>query len=419
MQSHQGRHTARRGLRTISRKVAVVALGAVVGLGAVGASPAAAAPSAGCTTSLDSVESSAQGSFVSKLNALRGSKGLGVLAVNNRITDPAIRWSQTMSAQNWLHHARDVGPDDGVAPSEDYVTLVTSVVSNWRRVGENVGVSGMWSWCSQGELDSSAQRAVDSLHNAFVNSEGHYRNMVGDFNQVGIGVHIDSDEMWVTVRFAKGDLPQNATVDAATSKYIDALHQQFLNRSATTTEKQRWASAVQSGNRAAVANALAVSNEWAGVRVNDLYRTVLGRDADSSGRSFWVGQVASGVRLEDVAAGFYASDEYFARKGGSNRTFIEGLYRDILGRTADAGGRDYWVGLLNRGQVDRHGAAANFYASIESRRDRVITLYREILNRATDTAGREYWAGQLLHMGDIILATQLAASPEFYNRSTR
>lgn len=404
----------------LGRKAAVAALGAMVGVSALGAAPAAAAPTPACAQSaVPAAESSAQDSFVAKLNSLRSSKGLGSLAVNTRITGPSVSWSETMSAQDWLHHARDTGADDGVEPSQDYVTLVTNVVPNWRRVGENVGVSGMWSWCSQAELDSSTQRAVNSLHTAFVNSEGHYRNMVGDFNQVGIGVHIDSDELWVTVRFAKGDLPQNATVDSASGKYIDSLHRLFLKRSATSAEKQRWASAVQSGNRAALANALAVSNEWAGVRINDLYKTVLGRDADASGRAYWVNQVASGVRLEDAAAGFYAGPEYFNRKGGTNRAFIEGLYKDILGRTADTGGRDYWVLKLHTGKIDRLAAAASFYASIESRRDRVTTLYREVLGRGTDTAGREYWAGQLLNMGDIVLATQLASSPEFYSRSTR
>lgn len=404
----------------LGRKAAVAALGAMVGVSALGAAPASAAPASACAQSaVPAAESSAQNSFVAKLNSLRSSKGLGSLAVNTRITGPSVAWSETMSAQDWLHHARDTGPDDGVEPSQDYVTLVTNVVPNWRRVGENVGVSGMWSWCSQAELDSSTQRAVDSLHTAFVNSEGHYRNMVGDFNQVGIGVHIDNDELWVTVRFAKGDLPQNATVDSATGKYIDSLHRLFLKRSASSAEKQRWASAVQSGNRSALTAALAVSDEWAGVRVNDLYKTVLGRNADAGGRSFWVGQVAAGVRLEDVAAGFYASEEYFQRKGRTNSAFIEGLYKDILGRAADSSGRNYWVLQLHTGKVDRLDAAANFYASVESRRDRVATLYREILARGTDAAGQAYWADQLLHMGDVVLATQLAASPEFYQRSTR
>lgn len=383
--------------------------------GAAGAAPAQACDAAHVATAAED----AQVEFVDQLNDLRRAKGLRTLAVNDRIIPDAVDWSATMSAQDWLHHARDHGPDDGVEPHEDYAKLVGAVVSNWSRLAENVGVAGMYSWCSADDLDQATQRAVDALHDAFVASSGHYKNMVGDFNQVGIGVHIDDDQLWVTVRFAKGDLPRSTTVTGDTADYIDAVHELFLGRSSTQSEKIRWASTVDSGSRHHLTGALAVSDEWAGVRVNDLYQTVLGRGADDKGRTFWVGQIAAGMRLEDAAVGFYGSNEYFARNGSDHRLFIEALYRDILGRKADRGGRDYWAGLLDDGKIDRGDAAEYFYASTESREDRVLTLYREILGRDPDTRGHGYWSGQLNHLGDVVLASQLASSQEFYNRSTR
>ena len=371
------------------------------------------------TTKIKSIEAEAQNAFVSKLNNLRSGKGLRTLAVNSGITPPAVDWSETMAAQNWLHHARDTGSDDGVEYHQDYVRAVGAVVPNWTRVAENVGVSGLAGYCDATTLRTNVLNAVGSLHNAFVNSSGHYANMVGDFNQQGVGVHVDLSKIWVTVRFAKGDLPAApVTISASTVKYLDSVYTLFLKRNATSAEDVKWADEVQSGKRYAVTSALAVSDEWAGVRVNDLYRKVLGRDADAAGRAFWVKKIAAGMRLEDVAAAMYASPEYFQRKGGTYKGFISGLYSDILHRKADSAGLTHWTGLLQWQLISRQGAAANFYASIESRRDRVTTLYKEILGRGTDTAGRDYWAKQLLTMGDVVLASQLASSLEYFKNAT-
>ena len=407
-------------LRRFTAKLVGGTLVASLGLVGLQTSPASAGTCSASSVHNDaakikSIEAEAQNSFVNKLNNLRSSKGLRTLVVNTGIIPPAVDWSETMAAQNWLHHARDTGSDDGVAYHQDYVRAVGAVVPNWTRVAENVGVSGLSTYCDAETLRTNVLNAVSSLHNAFVNSTGHYANMVGDHNQQGVGVHVDLAKVWVTVRFAKGDLP--LTISSSTVKYLDAVYNLFVKRNATSTEDAKWADEVQSGNRAAVTRALAVSDEWAGVRVNDLYRKVLGRDADSSGRAFWVGQIARGMRLEDVAASMYASDEYFKRKGGTFAGFVNGLYEDILHRTSDAAGRNYWVGLLVTGRVTRLQTAANFYASIESRRDRVTTLYREILGRNADTSGHAYWAGALLTIGDVVLASQLASSSEYFKKA--
>lgn len=349
-------------------------------------------------------ETTAASRFVSQLNSLRQSRGLGTLAVNSAIADTSTAWSVTMSGVDKLQH------------DPNYASKIGSALPDWSRAGENVGVSGITSCAS---VDS----AVDGLHRAFVKSQGHFDNMVGDFNQVGIGVHTTSTKLWVTVRFAKGSLPKAPTFSQAqldqAGQYIDATHRLFLNRSATTTDVAWWSPTIASGNRGPLTKALSVSDEWAGARVSVLYRTVLGREAETSGRLGWVAAISRGMQLETVAAGIYGSTERFNISGATNRGYVEGLYRDILGRNADAGGLNDWVGKLDRRAMSRTQVAAGFYGSIESRRDRVHTLYLEILNRGPDPAGLNHWASQLSRMGDVVLASTLATSTEYWNLATR
>ena len=372
--------------------------------------PSEAAP--GCS----SVESGAESRFVSKLNDLRRSRGLSVLTANPAMAGPADEWASHMSTRDRLYHARDTGGSDGVSRAQDYVHQVGQVVTDWSRVAENVGVSGLGS-CS------ASDSAVDALHDAFVDSPGHFANMVGDFNQVGVGVHTDADELWVTVRFAKGSVPApqphgRAQLDRA-SRYVRSAYGLFLGRDASDGDVSRWSGRVAAGDRADLTRALATSREWSGTRVNELYQSVLGRDAEPSGLRGWVDAIRRGTQLEYVAAAIYGSPERYAISGSSARGYVEGLYRDVLDRPADAGGRDYWVRLLDRGTRTRTQVAAGFYGSLESRTDRVHALYQEILGRAPDPTGLAHWTRRLTRMGDVVLASTLATSTEYWNRATR
>ena len=174
-EGHEQAGTARRRLGLLATAAAVLA--AAAGALLLSASPAAAAPRACSTASLladtsavDSIEAGAQQDFLARLNDLRRSNGLGALAWNGSVATHAISWSQTMSSQDWLHHARDTGADDGVEPHQDYVTLNSRIVANWQRLAENVGVSGVYSSCTVADLEANTAKVVASLHHAFVAS---------------------------------------------------------------------------------------------------------------------------------------------------------------------------------------------------------------------------------------------------------
>ena len=120
--------------------------------------------------------------------------------------------------------------------------------------------------------------------------------------------------------------------------------------------------------------------------------------------------------IADIGAELYGSPEFRRRAGGTDRAFVRALYAEILGRDADAAGLAHWESVLRRG-VSHRDVAAGFYASVESRRDRVEALYQRILRRSPDPGGHAHWAEVLQTEDDVRLAELLAASQELYERS--
>ncbi len=199
--------------------------------------------------------------------------------------------------------------------------------------------------------------------------------------------------------------------------YIDHVFEIFLGRPAQGAEHSQWAEAVGSGQYHLLTEELATSDEWAGVMIDDLYRSALGRAADAGGRAHWLAQVADGARIADIGTEFYGSPEYYRSTGSSPEEFVAQLYLDLQERPADQSGLAHWVDQLDAGTLTRSQVAAAFYASPESRERRVTQLYQSILGRNPDPGGLAFWADRLLTEDDVRLAVQLASSTEVYTIS--
>ena len=113
-----------------------------------------ALPPAAAATDAAAVEAQ----FVERINGLRVSKGLNRLVVDGELVAVARRWAASMARADRISHNPNLGDQ---------------VKSDWVKLGENVGV-GM---------------TVARLHDAFVASPTHYKNLVDkDFTHVGVGV---------------------------------------------------------------------------------------------------------------------------------------------------------------------------------------------------------------------------------------
>jgi hypothetical protein len=124
--------------------------------------------------------------------------------------------------------------------------------------------------------------------------------------------------------------------------------------------------------------------------------------------------MARGLKLGKLGVYFYGSAEYYAR-GGTNQQFVIALYRDILGRTPDPGGQQYWTALLDNRRANLDDVAAGFYISLESRRQRAYALHQRLLGPVASPAVGDALANRLLSVDDLALAAEIMASQEAYN----
>lgn len=202
------------------------------------------------------------------------------------------------------------------------------------------------------------------------------------------------------------------------SNFVKNLYQDFLARAATDSEVQYWGNALNRGQITprGLTSILATSDEWLRSSIRSFYTDTLGRDPDEAGYQYWVSQARGGMAVADIGAFFYGSEEYFNGFGQADqRTWITDLYTKLLLRTADSGGVDYWQAQLANG-MNRTALSKWFYQSPEKRGLRVDALYTKLLHRGTDPGGRTYWAERLYGEGDLVLASMLSTSPEYFFR---
>ena len=136
------------------------------------------------------------------------------------------------------------------------------------------------------------------------------------------------------------------------------------------------------------------SAEGRGAFVDSEFARLLDRPADPSGRAFFIGKLERGSTRANLRSFLVGSNEYFRLKGGTNETFVDAAFEDLLGRAPDAPGRAFWLGRLESGTT-RTQLANTFQASSEGRRLRVRLIFATYLDRAPDPSGLAYWMDKL------------------------
>jgi hypothetical protein len=99
-------------------------------------------------------------------------------------------------------------------------------------------------------------------------------------------------------------------------------------------------------------NAIALDIDGHGGQAYRLYQAAFGRTPDKDGLGYWIKALDQGSSLAHVASEFVNSAEFLSRSGGASSddaTFVTLLYNNVLHRTPDVTGLQYWFDALRSG----------------------------------------------------------------------
>ena len=218
-----------------------------------------------------------------------------------------------------------------------------------------------------------------------------------------------------------------------TYKFVERLYTIVLEREPDISGIDFWVNSLTSGSMTGVrvADGFVLSDEMLNKDISNedfvkiLYRAFFGREADADGLATWKNLLDAGCKKQYVFAGFANSGEFGAlcaeagivqgraaeyladRQTGLSDAdykvwcFVERMYTEVLGRTADESGVLTWVGVLLDGSYTGVKVADGFLMSDEflakdmNAEEYVQTLYRAFFNRDADPEGLATWTGAL------------------------
>lgn len=221
-------------------------------------------------------------------------------------------------------------------------------------------------------------------------------------------------------------LPESAIPDI--TGFVKRLYTVCLGRNYDTAGLNDWVSRLNSNRETAaqVAYGFFFGDEFKMKNLSDreyvevLYRTMFDREGDAGGMNDWLDKLENGMSRLYVYRGFAESqefqnlcDKYDVIRGSVQVTdyrdrnvgatgFIARLYTQMLGRSFDEGGLEYWCRHYLRGEKSiEEIASVGFLHSDELRlqnlsdEEFIKRMYRTFLNREAEADGLSYWLSQL------------------------
>ena len=220
---------------------------------------------------------------------------------------------------------------------------------------------------------------------------------------------------------------QSKVAYSPVTEFVGRLYKYCLNRDPDDSGLSYWASLLSRKEMtgAQVAQNFVFSPEFLqqnienGKFVDRLYLAFFGRESDSSGYYYWTGRLSHGMSRRTVAANFINSAEFLSicnsygivrgsiGSSGTSATrsqieaYVKRCYTQILGRSGDSDGINYWTTLIQNGQSRPVDVAKSFVGSREfslkqlNNTEFVKVMYRAFMGREYDTGGLNYWVNQM------------------------
>jgi len=337
--------------------------------------------------------------------------------VNTPITIPIsatdITGAQDAFSGGWLNSS-------GSNATGSFTTVATTGTTNTMglTVTPNTGFTGVLTLSLQ--VTRANDTAESSSNTSFAPDTRTYTIAVGDgaltitnatavpaaysLGQIQMATFTDADtaataaNFTATINWGNGLAPSAGTVVAAPGGGFAVLGLNTYINSGTYTaivNIKDAAGAAVTTNVAATITITASHQNY----VNDLYRDILGRTADPSGLATWTNLVNWGVTYGTVATAFTSSREY-------DGDIVDGFYTKYLNRHAESGGLNDWVNLMQGGynaEQIRAGilGSPEYFADTGGTNTSFVTaLYQSFLNRAPDPNGLNDWVTLLVNGTD-------------------
>jgi uncharacterized repeat protein (TIGR01451 family) len=246
---------------------------------------------------------------------------------------------------------------------------------------------------------------------------------------VQVTISEDTGGTTATVRTTATTLEEllpDGTRGTANQRWLSEVYRDLLGRAIDPLGLANATNALNMGvSRFQIVSAIESSLEYRMKFVNHLYFTLLGRLADPlgmqisldilAGRSFLGGEPT----VEQLKAMIISSDEYFAKHGSTNSNFLEGLFRDVIGRDIDNSALVALTAQLAQG-ASRNTVALEVLTSAQAIGVLVQRDYLTYLNRNVDAANFGGWVNVLQsNLRDEDLLAFIVASDEFFARTAQ
>jgi hypothetical protein len=203
---------------------------------------------------------------------------------------------------------------------------------------------------------------------------------------------------------------------------VDGMYAQLVGRAPTTSQRSQALSLLTTtDDPGALVEAIRRGEAWTGSDaatvvdpVARLYFAYFLRAPDRSGLAYWIGKKRAGSSLYAISQSFASSSEFVRRYGElTNAEFVDLVYRNVLGRSGDAGGQAYWTRQLDQRKRNRGHVMAGFSESTEYQRKvqasvDVAVIWTQLEGAALSTTAFDGWAADLRSgeatLGDLVAA---------------
>jgi len=244
----------------------------------------------------------------------------------------------------------------------------------------------------------------------------------------GLTVNLTSgnDQLAVNLghRFAASIYPTRATANLFTTvfpntntAYVYNVFRTLLGRDPTAGEEAYHVNALNSGyNRIDYATSIYNRDEQLYYQVDKIYQTTVKRPADAAGLAFWSDQIRRGLQPEWIVTQLVTAGEYTAAHP-TNASFTQGLFNDILGRTANSVDITFWNNYL--ATRSRFQMAFALAYSSESYTRAVQDVFVQYLHREATSADVNNWVPLLVNRRIPVsrMTILLLASQEFATKA--